>query len=327
MTAPFELPPTRENFARLCEAHRPHLRRHCYRMMAGLNDADDLVQETFLRAWRGFDGFAGGSFRGWLYRIATHACLDEIARRANARRWLPHQHDPGRRADPGPASDIAWLEPFPEADEIADEQPGPEARYAERQAVRLAFVAAIQALPARPRAALLLCDVLGWPAAEAAATLDVSLPALNSGLQRARKTLAELDPDAPARAAATTTEADLLGRYMRAWEAHDVDALVAVLKHDAFCVMPPYRLWLPRRADIAGFFAQAWAACPGLRLLAASANAQPAAAVYQRDGGRYVANALHVLTQAGDSIAAMTLFLDGSGKLFEAFGLPRSLEA
>src|SRR3954453_9179677 len=152
MTALSELPPTRESFADAGERHRRGLRRHCYRMMGSLHEADDLVQETLLRAWRGFDGFAGGSFKAWLYRIATNACLDELARRGSARRWLPDQHDPEHSGEPGPGADVPWLEPLPESAEIADAHPGPEARFAEREAVQLAFVAAIQELPPRPRA-------------------------------------------------------------------------------------------------------------------------------------------------------------------------------
>jgi RNA polymerase sigma-70 factor (ECF subfamily) len=316
-----EPPPTRETFALSFEACRKPLRRHCYRMLGGLHDADDAVQETFLRAWRGLDGFAGGSLRAWLTRIATRACLDALDRRAAERRWLPDALDPAATAGPGAADDVLWIEPLP--DEAIDEAPGPEARYAAREAVRLAFVAAIQTLPPRQRAALLLADVLGWPAAEAAETLEVTPAALNSALQRARATLARGAP--PPRGPAAT-EVALLDRYLRAWEAHDLDGLVATLKADAACVMPPWRLWLNGREAIAAFFAEAWSGCPGLRLIPISANDEPGFAVYQRaPGGGWNANALHVLTPEGAALTRMTLFLDFDGRLFEAFGLPRRL--
>lgn len=322
--APFETPPSREAFARAGEPHRRALRLHCYRMLGALHEADDAVQETYLRAWRGFAGYAGGSMRGWLTRIATHVCLDELARRKQARRWLPDQYDPQRRGEPGPSSEIPWLEPYP--DEVADEAPGPEARYAAREAVRLAFVAAIQALPPRQRAALLLCDVLGWSAAEAAGTLDASTAALNSALQRARATLAGRYVAAPTPSTLAPEQSALLARYLDAWEAHDVDGLVAVLKEDATYVMPPWRLWLPDRVAISTFFVGAWSACLGMRLTPTLANGQPAFAAYQRQpDGRFVANALHVLTLDGEAVAAVTLFLDEGGKLFESFGLPAAL--
>ena len=330
MSAIVEIPPTRENFAAVGESHRKVLRRHCYRMLGSLHEADDLVQETLLRAWRGLDGFSGGSFRAWLYRIATNACLDELARRGATRRWLPDQHDPDHSGEPGPTCDVPWLEPLPESEDVADESPGPEARFAEREAVRLAFIAAIQELPPRPRAALLLCDVLGWKAVQAAAALDTTLPALNSGLQRARETLTRRyrqgrPDDAPR---PTQAQSALLGRYLSAWENHDIDALVATLRDDATCVMPPWRMWFSGRAAIGPFFAQAWTTCPGLRLVATVANGQPAFAVYQRaPDGLFFANALHVLTVEGEAIGGMTLFLEDSGRLFEAFGLPKSIAA
>jgi len=326
MTASVELSPTRENFARLSEPHRAGLRRYCYRMLGGLLDADDLVQETYLRAWRSLDAFRGGSFRGWLYAIATRACLDEIARRKSKRRWLPDQLDPLREGEHGPSPETRWLEPFPETHEIADEAMGPEARYAARESVRLAFVAAIQQLSPRQRAALLLCDVLGWPAAQAAETLDASLASLNSLLQRARKEMAGRYSSPIEQGAPTAAQRALLTRYVQAWENHDIDALVATLKADARCVMPPWRLWLPNRAAIAAFFVQAWGGCPGLRLTPLAANGQHGFAAYQRrPDGHFAANALHVLTLDGAEIETLSLFLDEEARLFEAFGLPRQM--
>src|SRR5450432_1519866 len=186
------------SFERLAEPFRRELKLHCYRMLGSVHEAEDLVQETYLRAWRGFDRFEGGSARAWLYRIATNACLNVIAARKNARRWLPDQQGPAteQMPDGAPANDIAWLEPYPDAllEGIADEAPNPEARYSSREAVQLAFVAAIQQLPPRQRAALLLSDVLGWSAGEAADWLGGSIASINSALQRAREALAKRYP-------------------------------------------------------------------------------------------------------------------------------------
>jgi RNA polymerase sigma-70 factor, ECF subfamily len=172
-------------FERTAEPFRREIKLHCYRMLGSLHEAEDLVQETYLRAWRSFDGFKGGSFRAWLYRIATNACLNAIASRKHAQRFLPDLHGPAastvQMPEGAPPVDVAWLEPYPDSnlEGIADEAPNPEARYASREAVQLAFVAAIQELPARQRAAILLCDVLGWAAGEAAALLGGSTASIN----------------------------------------------------------------------------------------------------------------------------------------------------
>ena len=175
---------SKETFERLAEPLRREIKLHCYRMLGSLHDAEDLVQETYLRAWRSFEGFEGGSFRAWLYRIATNACLNALASRKHAQRFLPDQRAPAstQMPDGSPATDVAWLEPYPDSnlEGIADEAPDPEARYTSREAVQLAFVAAIQELPPRQRAALLLCDVLGWAAAEAATLLGGSAASINS---------------------------------------------------------------------------------------------------------------------------------------------------
>src|SRR5262245_678461 len=182
-------------FERLAEPLRREIKLHCYRMLGSLHEAEDLVQETYLRAWRSFDSFEGGSFRAWLYRIATNACLNVLASRKRMQRWLPDQRGPAAVETNvgGPATDVAWLEPYPDStlEGIADQAPNPEPRYTSREAVQLAFVATIQQLPPRQRAALLLCDVLGWAAAEAATLLGGSTASINSALQRARGTLAK----------------------------------------------------------------------------------------------------------------------------------------
>ena len=184
----------RDGFQHLAEPYRQELQLHCYRMLGSLHDAEDLVQETLLRAWRGLDRFEGRTaLRGWLYRIATNTCLDALADRARARRVLPEAHGSPSQRRPlgGPATEIAWLEPYPDTahDGLADTAPGPEARFEMSEAVQLAFVAAIQHLPPRQRAVLLLCDVLGWSATETARLLDASVASVNSALQRARATL------------------------------------------------------------------------------------------------------------------------------------------
>jgi RNA polymerase sigma-70 factor, ECF subfamily len=213
-----------EAFERLAEPFRRELKLHCYRMLGSLHEAEDLVQETYLRAWRSFDSFEGASFRAWLYRIATNACLNALASRKSRSRLLPDQRGPAaviaRMPDGAPATEMAWLEPYPDAslEGIADDAPTPEARYALREAIKLAFVAAIQQLPPRQRAVLLLCDVLGWVAAEAATLLGGSTASINSALQRARETLAKRYPQGRPAAAAkpNPAERELLHRYLKA---------------------------------------------------------------------------------------------------------------
>ena len=233
--------PGRSNgaFERLAEPLRREIKVHCYRMLGSLHEAEDAVQETYLRAWRSFDAFEGGSFRAWLYRIATNVCLNAIASRKYIQRVLPDRRAPATTEMPDgtPATDVAWLEPYPDSDleGIADDAPNPEARYTSREAVRLAFVAAIQELPPRQRAALILCDVLGWAAAEAATLLGGSTASINSALQRGRETLAKRYPDGRPAVAPRLDAAQqkLLDRYLRAWEGLDLDSFVSLLKEDA----------------------------------------------------------------------------------------------
>lgn len=322
-------------FERLAEPFRRELKLHCYRMLGSVHEAEDLVQETYLRAWRSFDRFEGGSFRAWLYRIATNACLDALAGRKNAQRLLPDQHASAtvtvQMPDGPPATDVAWLEPYPDSnlEEIADDAPNPEARYASREAVQLAFVAVIQRLPPRQRAALLLCDVMGWSTGETAHLLGGSIASVNSVLQRARETLAKRYPDGrpPAASPPNPMQQELLGRYLRAWEGHDLDGFVALLKEDATFTMPPWPQWFAGREAIRAFFALAWKTCGGLRLVPTAANGQPAFAVYTRTGAdaRWSAHAIQVLTLERDMIAALTLFVEPGPPLFQAFGLPLAL--
>jgi RNA polymerase sigma-70 factor (ECF subfamily) len=304
-------------------------------MLGSMHDAEDLVQETYLRAWRSFSSFddsvEGGSFRAWLYRIGTNACLNALESRKHAQRLLPDQLGPStvQLPDGAPATEVGWLEPYPDSnvDWIADDAPNPGARYASREATKLAFVAVIQQLPPRQRAALLLCDVLGWAAAEAANLLGGSTASINSALQRGRETLGKRYPDGRMQSASRPdpTQQNLLGRYLQAWEGHDLDGFVALLREDATYTMPPWLQWYVGREAIRNFFAWAWTTCSGLRLIPTAANGQPAFAVYARDGadGPLEAHSIQVLTLDESSISTLTLFVPPTGpSMFEAFGLP-----
>ena len=327
----------RDAFGRLVESQRHSLLLHCYRFLGSLEDAEDLVQETLLRAWRRLDRFEGrSSFRHWLYRIATHACLD--ARDSRSRRMLPH--DLGTAPNPaGPPeatpADIAWLQPYPDSllELAVDPEPGPEARYDRRQSIELAFIAALQHLPPRQRAALLLRDVLAWSATETASLLGASVPAVNSALQRARVTLSQRVPasEDPSRQDLSAVERELLARYVRAWEAEDVGALVAVLKQDALLTMPPVPEWYRGREGIGGFMAAQWPGLGPFRLLTAHANGQPAFGLYGSAGGsRSLLRplTLQVLRLDAGLIADLVGFIEPSAfgypgaDLFPRFGLP-----
>ena len=324
-------------FARLTEPLHRELKVHCYRMMGSGHEAEDAVQETYLRAWRAFKGLGDhGAIRAWLYRIATNVCFDALAKRRHAHRVLPDQRAlPTDKMPNGvPATDVAWLEPYPDTElsEIADDAPTPEARYSTREAVRLAFVAAIQQLPPRQRAVLMLCDVLGWSATETAALLGASVASVNSALQRSRATLAKRYPAGRERAPAAPTPAqeDLLGRYMRAWEKLDVDGFVALLKDDAAYTMPPLPEWYFGRAPIAAFFRWAFGLYDGFRLAPIRANGQPAFAAYSRAAptDAWSAHSIQVLDLENDAIGGITLFAKpDSPRLFSAFGLPLAISA
>src|SRR5712692_3157772 len=323
---------TSQAFGRLAEPLRREIKVHCYRMLGSLHQAEDLVQESYLRAWRGFDRFEGGSFRAWLYKIATNACLNAIERRKHVQRLLPDQLGPSttQMPDGPPPTDIVWLEPYPDSylEGIADDAPNPEARYAAREAVQLAFVAAIQQLPPRQRAVVLLCDVLGWAAAEAATLLGGSTASINSALQRARETLAKRYPDGrpPAAPLPNSSQQKLLGRYLQAWEGHDLDGFVALLKEDATFTMPPWLQWYAGREAIGSFFATAWKGWTGFRMVPTAANGQPAFALYAHRIGAdatRAAHSIHVLALEHDMISRLTLFVQyADPHLFRAFGLP-----
>lgn len=295
---------------------RAELLAHCYRMLGSAHDAEDTVQETYLRAWRGYARFEGrASVRTWLYRVATSACLRALENRR--RRALPSgltagTDDPGAALDETPGA--GWIEPFPDAWWTP---PVPEAAVAGRQSLRLALVAALQELPARQRAVLILRDVVQFSAAEVAALLDTTPTAVHSALQRARAHLATIgldedglaEPTDPARRA-------LVDRYAAAFEHADVAALTRLLRADVRLEMPPLRTWFVGRAAVTGFFAARVLTAPGaLHMVAVGANGQPALAAY-RDGHPH---ALHVLDVAG-GVRTITVFLGAD--LFTAFGLP-----
>ncbi len=323
---------TNLSFEQLAEPFRRELKLHCYRMLGSLHEADDLVQETYLRAWRSFGSFDGrGSLRAWLYRIATNACLDALANRKNRQRWLPDQRAPATAEMPNgtPAPDVAWLEPYPDSnlESIPDDAPDPERRYAAREAVQLAFIAAIQQLPPRQRAALLLCDVLGWAAAEVATLLGGSIASINSALQRSRETLAKRYPDGrpPVAPRPNPAQQELLHRYMQAWETLDVDGFAALLKEDASYTMPPLPQWCAGRQAIRAFFEWAWKGYDGFWMIPTAANRQPAFAAYSRKRAdeAWAAHSIHVLSLENDMISTLTLFAKPAGPpLFSAFGLP-----
>jgi RNA polymerase sigma-70 factor (ECF subfamily) len=305
-----------DEFAAEFERHRGELRVHCYRMLGSYDEAEDLVQETFLRAWKGIDTFAGRStLRAWLYRIATNACLDTLD--GKARRALPH--------DVGD-TDVLWLQPFPD---------GPDTAAVARETLELAFLAAIQHLPPRQRAVLILRDVLGWRAAETAELLDGSVPSVNSALQRARVTLKEHLPErrldwAPS-TEPTEQEKAVLRRYMTAMERADLTAMAALLAEDVRTTMPPYPQWFQGRAAVMAALTTSWDVdsphyVGRFRVLPTSANRRPAMAAYVRlDDETYRAFAISVLRIEDDHVAEATAFHDTS--VFAAFGLPMSFPA
>jgi RNA polymerase sigma-70 factor (TIGR02960 family) len=321
-------------FHALAERHRHELQVHCYRILGSPQDAEDLVQETLLAAWRGLDGFAGrSSVRTWLYKIATNRCLNALrdaSRRpgGGAPDLPPEPPEPTRVADP------LWLQPYPDAllDAIPDAAPGPEQRYEAREAVGLAFVAGLQRLPPSQRAILVLRDVLGYRASEVAELLDMSTASVNSGLQRARAALEGRLPAAARERAPlprSAAERRLVGRFADAFEAGDVDTVVELLTDDAWLTMPPVPLEYQGRERIARFLSvvPAGGDLRRFRLVPTRANGQPAFGLYLRDPQSPIAHAsgMLVLTLEGERIAALTAFHDTA--VFPLFGLPRRLPA
>ena len=306
--------------------YRRELTGYCYRMLGSAVDAEDAVQDTMVRAWRSLEGWQGrATLRSWLYRIATNVCLDSLDGRR--RRALPLDLS-GEPSPPVEASlarvlpDDSWVEPVPDG-RVLPGRGDPADVAVQRESIRLAFVAALQHLPPRQRAVLVLRDVLRWRADEVAGLLDTTVAAVNSASQRARATMAALDTG-PAPAPLTGAQRALLERYVDAFERYDVDAFVALLHADATQDMPPFAMWLRGRQDIGRWMLGPGRECRGSRLVPVGLNGQPGFAHYRASGpgGTHRPFALQLLRLDGDRVAAITSFLDT--RLFDLFGIPSS---
>ena len=321
-----------EAFRELAGPHRRELQVHCYRMLGSCADAEDAVQETMLAAWQGIGGFTEerASLRTWLYKIATSRCLNarRAASRRPARKWDVSRFEP---PVPTPRDEAVWLQPFPDAllEGAVDVPPGPEARYEQTEAISLAFVTALQLLPPRQVAVLILRDVLGFHAREVAEMLEVTVQSVNSALKRARASLQRRQQPAaghqPPPAAGSPAEDAIVARFARAWQSADLDALVALLTGDVFLAMPPVPFGYEGRDAVTRYWARLFAAGRRFDLVPTRANGQPAFGAYLRDpGGSRHATAFWVLTLAGGQISAITRF---EASVLPWFGLPRSLPA
>jgi len=317
-------------FSQLVEPYQRELQVHCYRILGSAQDAEDAVQETLLTAWRSLGGFEQrSSLRTWLYRIATTRSLNAL--RSSGRRGpMPWPSPDVQPPEPTRLGEVVWLEPYPDVllDDLPDTAPGPQARYEAREAISLAFVTALQLLPPRQRAALILRDVLDFRASEAADILAASEQSVASALKRARATLARHLPPAGQQPPAphSRAEQDLVDRLTRAYEAADVDGIVALLTDDAWLTMPPVPLEYQGRELVRRFFTMVFRPGRRYRLVATRANGQPAFGVYVRDPYAAVwhVNGLLVITLAGEHLSRITRFDNG---VITRFGLPRSLPA
>lgn len=320
----FTLVPESGEVAQQLEQHRSELTAYCYRMLGSAFEAEDAVQETFIRAWRGFDRFEGrAALRSWLYRIATNVCLDMLGGRE--RRARPMDLGPAREPDAANLStrpEATWIQPIPDV-RVAPEGDPADVTVA-RETIRLAFVAALQHLPPRQRAVLILCEVLRWQASEVAELLETSVPAVNSALQRARSTLAADDVTVEKPAELDEEAQALLARYVEAFERYDIDALTTLIHEDATQSMPPFDLWLAGRDDIFTWWWGPGIGCRGSRVLpAGTANGSPAFGQYKpsESGDGYEPWALQVVELEDGKIVELTFFLD-TETLFPLFGLP-----
>jgi RNA polymerase sigma-70 factor (ECF subfamily) len=311
------------------EQHRVELTGYCYRMLGSSFEAEDAVQETLVRAWRSFDRFEGrSSVRSWLYRIATNVCLDMLNGRQ--RRARPMDLGPSRSVDAPlapPLSETTWIQPIPDGNVLTLET-DPAELAVERESIRLAFIAALQYLPPRQRAVLILREVLRWQASEVAELLETSVASVNSALQRARATLdttelADTDPLMPL----DDEQEQLLARYVEAFERYDMESLTALLAEDATQSMPPYDMWLAGRDDVLRWWNGPGIECKGSRLIPTVANGSPAFGQYRPSGpgGRHEAWALQVLETKHGRVEEFTFFLDVE-TLFPLFGLPLKLD-
>lgn len=318
-----------EAFRELAESHRRELQVHCYRMLGSFADAEDVVQETMLAAWQGIGGFTEerASLRTWLYKIATNRCLNarRAARRRPAREWDVSQFEP---PVPTPRDEPVWLQPFPDTllEGAVDRPLGPEARYEQTEATSLAFVTALQLLPPRQVAVLILRDVLGFHASEVAEMQEVTVESVNSALKRARASLRRQQLAAgrqPPPAAGSPAEDVIVARFARAWESADLDALVALLTDDVFIAMPPEPFGYEGRDLVARYWARQFGAGRRFDLVPTRANGQPAFGAYLRvPAGIRHAGGFYVLTLGGTGISGMTRF---DNSVLPWFGLPRSL--
>jgi RNA polymerase sigma-70 factor, ECF subfamily len=314
------------------EQHRAELRAYCYRMLGSPFEAEDAVQETFIRAWRGFERFEGrAALRSWLYRIATNVSLDMLNGRE--RRARPMDLGPAREpveSNLNTLPEVTWIEPIPDDGLVFSPAADPADVAVSRETIRLAFVAALQHLPPRQRAVLILCEVLRWKASEVAELLDTSVASVNSALQRARATLDESDLSAADTSLSVDqADAELLARYVRAFEQYDMDALTALIQEDATQSMPPFDLWLRGRDDILSWWVGPGAGCRGSRVIpTVTANGSPAFGQYKpsESGSGYDPWALQVLEIADGRIVEFTFFLD-TARVFPLFGLPMRLES
>ncbi len=316
----------RAGLERRLEDHRRELSGYCYRMLGATFDTDDAVQETMIRAWRALGRFDGrSSLRTWLYRIATNVCVDMLNSRN--RRALPMDFGPARPPVPEslgePRSEATWIQPMPDG-EVLTAGADPADLAVQKDTVRLAFIAALQHLPPRQRAVLILREVLRWSAAEVADLLDTTVASVNSALQRARATLTSIDPDADGHVdPMDEAQKTLLADYVQAFTSYDIDALVLLLRQDATASMPPYELWLAGRDDIAAWHLGPGHECRGSKLLPLQVNGSPAFAAYKQAPEGHLPFSIQVLDLDGDRIARITYFLDTA--LFERFGLPARL--
>ncbi|WP_033311382.1 sigma-70 family RNA polymerase sigma factor [Streptomyces iakyrus] len=314
------------------EAHRTELTGYCYRMLGSSFEAEDAVQDTMVRAWRSYDKFEGrSSLRSWLYRIATNVCLDMLtAGNKRARPMDLTESTPLAQAALSPRPDNTWLEPMPDARVLPTTGDPAEAAIA-KESVRLAFMAALQKLPAKQRAVLILREVLAWKASEVAELLDTSVASVNSALQRARATLAERQEPGAEAAVSDPLDEDqqkLLDRYVAAFEGYDMTALTALLHEDAVMTMPPFDLWLTGTRDITGFMTTLGAPCAGSRLVPVQVNGLPGFAQYKPDPekGGFTPWAVQVLEISDGRITGFHCFLD-TQRWFPLFDLPLHLEA
>ncbi|MCT9076241.1 sigma-70 family RNA polymerase sigma factor [Streptomyces fulvoviolaceus] len=315
------------------EKHRTELTGYCYRMLGSSFEAEDAVQDTMVRAWRSYEKFEGrSSLRSWLYRIATNVCLDMLA--AGNKRARPvdlSESTPLAQAALSPRPDHTWLEPMPDARILPTVEDPAEAAVA-KESVRLAFMAALQQLPPKQRAVLILREVLAWRASEVAELLDTSVASVNSALQRARATLAEREKDKAAGAAVSDPldeeQQKLLDRYVAAFEGYDMTALTALLHEDAVMSMPPFDLWLTGHEDITGFMTTLGAPCEGSRLVPVQVNGLPGFAQYKPDPeeGGFTPWAVQILEISDGRLTGFHFFLD-TKRWFPLFGLPLHLEA